>query len=108
MDGSKSTLNDLPFQNVVTLDPYFVILNYRKLVFSSFKKHHPSENRKHFETLICTLGEEMFTDGGHYWEVRVPRKSVEFLFGLRSLGRKGCRYSVDHGFLFTEPQGQSV
>lgn len=74
----------------VTLDPnianpYFIMFNERKLVFSSFKKHHSSENRKHFETLMSMLGEEMFSDGDHCWEVRVPRQSIGPSFGLRSL-----------------------
>lgn len=108
MDGSKSTLDDLPFQMCVILDPCFVMLIDRKLIFSIFRKHHPSENRKHFETLVSTMSEERFSGGKQYWEVKLPRKSTGPVFGLGSLGRKGCMYLVDYSFLFTEPQEQSV
>ena len=60
----------------VILDPYFVMLIGRKLIFSIFRKHHPSENRKHFETLGSTKSEERFSDGNQYWEVKLPRKST--------------------------------
>lgn len=96
------------FKMCVILDPCFVMLIDRKLTFSIFRKHHPSENRKHFETLAYTMSEERFSDGNQYWEVKLPRKSTRPLFRLGSLGRKGCMYLVNHSFLFTEPQEQSV
>lgn len=89
-------------------NPYFIMFNDGKLVFSIFKKDHSPENRKYFEILASSLGKEMFSDGYLYREVAILGKSIRTLFGLSSLGRKGCVYLADHGFLFTEPQKQPV
>ena len=93
----------------VILDPYFVMLLVGNW-FSPFSESIILQRTGNTLKLwyLQWMKRGFLSDGNQYWEVKLPRKSTRPLFGLGSRGRKGCMWLVDHSFLFTEHQEQSV